>query len=248
MDQVRLSVSGARADLTLARPGRHNAITPVMLAEVAQACGQVAEAGCDVVVVWGEGSDFSVGYDLDAFEGEGAADGARLGGEAVDALVDLEAVTVAAVQGWAVGGGAALAAACDLRVGEPGTTIRIPEVPLGIPLGWGAVPMLVADLGPSITKDLVMTGRDMDADEALARGFLARLAPEDALEAGVEALVGQLLATAPGPLRSTKQQVAAAADIARTGPEDAARLREAVSDPSFRNVFERYVERVRGSR
>ena len=246
MEPVDLMVNGRVARLTLNRPDRHNALDIATLSGIPVACRDATAAGVDVLVLAGRGIDFSVGFDLDALVEGSVDDGARLGAVAVDALVDMEAITIARLQGWVVGGGAALAAACDLRVGDPTFRMRIPEVSLGIPMGWGAVPLLVSELGPSLTKDLVMTGRDMESEEAAARGLLSRLMPEGGLDAGVEALVERLLAMPPGPLRATKAQVAESAAVARTGEADAARLAEAVADPGFADRFRSYLDDVRG--
>jgi enoyl-CoA hydratase/carnithine racemase len=244
MDHVMLTVEGRRAQLRLARPERRNALTSAMLRRLADLCGEIPE-DVDVVVLGVEGDDFSVGFDLDELGDTDVTDGATEGARAVAALRDLEAVTVARLHGWVVGGGAALAAACDFRVGDPTMRVRIPEVSLGIPLGWGATPLLVAELGPALTKDLVMTGRDMGADEAFQRGFLTRLADEDHLDAEVERLVSRLLEVPRGPLRATKVQVAEAAAILRSGESDSQRLIEAVESPGFSSVFADYRSRIR---
>ncbi|MEX0757011.1 MAG: enoyl-CoA hydratase/isomerase family protein [Acidimicrobiia bacterium] len=246
MENVAWSVHGRLATIALQRPDRHNAITSDMLRAITAACIEIeASAEVDVVVLEGRGPNFSVGFDLDEIETGNTADGAVAGSEAITALLDLGAVTVARLHGWVVGGGAALAAACDLRVGDPTVTIKIPEVPLGIPLGWGAMPLLVAEMGPSATKDLVMTGRDMGADEAYSRGLLTRLAGEAELDTEVDRVVAELLAVPVGPLRLTKQQANTAAAVIRTGDEDAARLIEAVTSDDFGEVFQRYLQRVR---
>lgn len=217
-----------------------------MLEGIAAACRSVADSSVDVAVLSASGTSFSVGFDLDEIAGGGTPEGAYAGARAIEALLNLEVVTIARLSGWVVGGGAALAAACDFRVGDPSVVFRIPEVPLGIPLGWGAMPLLVAELGPSLAKDLVMTGRDMTADEAYARGMLTRLASEGELDQVLEDLVQSLLAVPPGPMRTTKKQVAAVAPIARTGQTDAERLIAALESPEFVEVFGRYLERVRG--
>lgn len=241
MDQVSLTVEGRTAFLILDRPERRNALTSGMLGSMVEACSTISDSGADVVVLSGAGDDFSVGFDLEEIA-SGESDGAGLGGRAVESLLDLEAITVARLSGWVVGGGAALAAACDLRVGDPTVRIRIPEVRLGIPLGWGAVPLLVAELGPAVTRDLVMTGRDMDAGEAAGLGFLNRLVAGGGLDEEVDALVGRLLEVPAGPLRTTKAQVAEAAAILRTAEADRRRLLEAVRSPEFLHVFRRYRE------
>jgi enoyl-CoA hydratase/carnithine racemase len=245
MDHVSWVIEGHLARLRLTRPDRRNAITSAMLDAVVAACRDISESDADVVVFSAEGPSFSVGFDLDEIAAGHTPDGAYAGSRAIEALLDLPAVTIAAVRGWVVGGGAALAAACDLRVGDPTAVVRIPEVQLGIPLGWGAMPLLVAELGPSVAKDLVLTGRDMGADEAHMRGFLTRLAPEGALMEEVEALATRLLAAPSGPVRATKLQANAAAALIRTGDADAQRLIDAVTSPVFHRVFERYLARVR---
>lgn len=227
-----VDVEGRLGTITLARVARRNAITPPMLAGIIEACGAVAAAAVDVVCLRGAGPDFSVGFDLDQFA-TGSTDGAVLGGQAVAALRDLEAVTVAVLQGWVVGGGMALAGACDLRVATTDTRFRIPEVPLGIPLGWGALPVLVEEVGLAVTRDLVMTGRVLDAGQALAVGFVARVGD------GAD-LIDQLLATPAGPLRTTKRQLRAVTGSSHSGEDDAELLIAAVSDPGFAEAFARY--------
>lgn len=247
-EHIALSMDGRVARLRLDRPARGNAITSEMLDAIVAACSEIERSGVDIVVFSGSGSTFSVGFDLNEINAGQTADGAYAGARAVESLLDLRAVTLAVVRGWVVGGGAALAAACDLRIGDASTVIRIPEVPLGIPLGWGAMPLLVAELGPSLAKDLVMTGRDMGADEAHARGVLTRLVREGDLNDEVERLVARLLEVPAGPLRMTKVQANAAAAVSRTGQTDAERLVEAVSSPGFSRTFARYLEAVRSRR
>jgi enoyl-CoA hydratase/carnithine racemase len=109
--------------------------------------------------------------------------------------------------GWCVGGGLVLAAACDLRIAATDTRFSIPEVDLGIPLAWGGIPRLIREIGPALTKELVMTCREFGADEALRAGFLNRVvAPED-LDAAVDALVAQLASKATYALLATKRHV-----------------------------------------
>src|SRR5258707_437093 len=83
----------------------------------------------------------------------------QLGLRMADAVETLRAVTVAQIHGYAVGGGVVLAAACDLRVAADDAVFSIPEIELGIPLAWGGIPRLVREIGPALTKELVMTCR-----------------------------------------------------------------------------------------
>jgi enoyl-CoA hydratase/carnithine racemase len=129
-----------------------------------------------------------------------------------DALERMRAISIAAIQGWCVGGGLVLAAACDLRIAADDAHFSIPEVDLGIPLAWGGIPRLVREIGPALTKELVLTCRPFDAAEAKAAGFLNRLVPEAKLEASVLELAQSLAAKASHALFSTKMHVNAATD------------------------------------
>ena len=163
----------------------------------------------------GAGRAFSAGADLASFSGPAQGsprDAADLGREMADALEGMRALTIAAIHGWCVGGALVLAAACDLRVASDDARFSIPEVDLGIPLAWGGIPRLVREIGPALTKELVLTCRPFDADEAKAAGFLNRVVPADALEESVAELARELAAKAAHALFSTKRHVNAVTD------------------------------------
>ena len=117
-----------------------------------------------------------------------------------NAIEQMRAVTIAQLHGYAVGGGFLLAVSCDLRVAAEGTAFFIPEVELGIPLTWGGVPRMVRELGPALTKELVMTCRRFDAREAKEMRFLNRVVPADRLEAEARALAASVLAMPAVPV------------------------------------------------
>jgi enoyl-CoA hydratase/carnithine racemase len=129
-----------------------------------------------------------------------------------DALERMRALSIAAIQGWCVGGGLVLAAACDLRIAAADARFSIPEVDLGIPLAWGGIPRLVREIGPALTKELVLTCRPFDAAEAKAAGFLNRVVTADALDASALELARALAAKATHALFSTKRHVNAVTD------------------------------------
>jgi len=105
-----------------------------------------------------------------------------------------------------------LAAACDLRIASEDARFSIPEVDLGIPLAWGGIPRLVREIGPALTKELVLTCRPFDAAEAKAAGFLNRLVPATELEKTALELAGSLAAKASHAIFSTKRHVNAVTD------------------------------------
>jgi enoyl-CoA hydratase/carnithine racemase len=119
----------------------------------------------------------------------------------------MRAVTIAQVQGYAVGGGVVLMAVCDLRVAAEDASFFIPEIDLGIPLAWGGIPKLVREIGPAMTKELVMTCRRFSPMEAKAIGFIIRVVPPAKLQTEVEELARELLAKPSVPVAITKEHV-----------------------------------------
>lgn len=202
--------------LALNRPEKLNPLSTEAMEEIIVAARWFdAQSTVKVVTVRGNGRVFSAGADTSAF---GSPDGpissshtpreaADTGRRMADAVEAMRAVTVARIQGWCVGGGLVLAAACDLRIAASGTTFSIPEVDLGIPLAWGGIPRLIREIGPALTKELVMTCRPFAADEALRAGFLNRVVAPEALDNEVDGLVSQLASKSTYALLATKRHV-----------------------------------------
>jgi enoyl-CoA hydratase/carnithine racemase len=144
-----------------------------------------------------------------------------------------------------------LAAACDLRVAADDARFSIPEVDLGIPLAWGGIPRLVREIGPALTKELVLTCRPFDAAEAKAAGFLNRVVPADELDASVLALARSLAAKASHALFSTKRHVNAVTDQmvgTMRSWSDADGLVTAFSDPECADARRAYLRARRERR
>jgi enoyl-CoA hydratase/carnithine racemase len=246
----------AVATLLLDRPDRLNALSAVLLSDIVEACHRLdAMTDVRVVVVRGAGRTFSAGFDLDDFRGletdASPRDTADLGRRAAEALTDVRPLTIAAIHGHCVGGGLVLAAACDLRIAAEGTRFSIPEVDLGIPLAWGGIPRLTRELGPAITKELVLTCRPFDAAEALALRFLNRVVPADELVPTAEELAAELAAKPAFALRATKTHVNAVMDeIAGVGrnASDADSLIASRHDPESLEASRRYLATRRSSR
>ena len=134
-------------------------------------------------------------------------EGADVGRRMAEAIETMRAVTVARLHGHVVGGGVVLASACDLRVAAEDARFSIPEVDLGIPLAWGGIPRLVREIGPALTKELVMTCRPFGAEEARAAGFLNTVVPAARLDQAVDDLVELLLTKSALTLAATKAHV-----------------------------------------
>ncbi len=241
------------ATMMLNRPERLNALSRDTLREITQACRWIDEtATIKAVVVRGAGRAFCAGFDLDDFSSPAMdaspRDNADLGRVAAEALTDCRPLTVAALHGHVVGGGLVLAAACDIRFAADDVRFSIPEVDLGIPLAWGGIPRLVHELGPAITKELVLTCRPFDADEAMALHFVNRVVPADQLVAESEAMAAELASKPTFSLRATKTHVnAVMEDIAgtRRNANDADTLAAALSDKESRDFGRQYLKSKR---
>ncbi len=227
-DSIELRAEPPRAWLALNRPERLNAVGATMMREVVEAVHWLdREQDIRLVVLSGNGRAVSAGAALrdastaDAAPGGGGWAARREVGQRglrmINALEQMRAITIAQVHGYAIGGGILLMAACDLRVVAEGTVFSIPEVEIGLPLAWGGIPRLVREIGPAMTKELVMTCRRFSAAEAKALGMINRLVPQDRLEAEVESLAAELLCMPGGPLIITKDQVNAASERMASG-------------------------------
>ena len=208
---LEVAVEGAIGSLWLNRPQRLNALSVEVLRELAGAARWFDEQdGVRVVLVGGRGRAFCAGADLDGFPAvadAGVRQAADLGRLMAEAIEGMRAVTVARIQGWCVGGGLVLAAACDLRVAGASARFSIPEIDLGVPLAWGGIPRLVREIGPALTKELVITCREFSPQEAQAAGFLNRVVTDGELDAVVQALAAQVAAKPAMPVIATKRHV-----------------------------------------
>ncbi len=226
---IKVEIDGALGRLTLNRPERLNAMGATMLQELAEAARWFdTHRELRVVIVSGAGRAFCAGADLKDSPAVSAApapgsswlfrrEAGQYGLRAADALEQMRAVTIAQVHGYAVGGGVVLTAVCDLRVVADDAWFFIPEVDLGLPLGWGGIPRLAREIGPAMTKELVMTCRRFGAAEAKAIGFVNRVVPADRLAAETEALARELAAKPSVPVVITKEHVNAITRAATAG-------------------------------
>lgn len=248
-ENLRIEEFGRVATVSLHRPQKLNALSRDLLAEIVEVSHWLdARDDLRVVIVRGEGGNFSAGFDLNDFASVSTSmsprDAADLGRRATEALARVPQITLAAVEGHCVGGGLVLVGACDLRYAASTARFRVPEVDLGIPLAWGGIPRLVREIGPALTKELVLTCRPFDAAEAASIGFLNGVLEPDALTAHVEAVAVQLAGKPQYALRTTKQQVEAVMDeIASTARNttDADVLVYAMHDPESREAGHRYL-------
>lgn len=210
-DLLRVEDRKGIRTVTLNRPERRNALNRALCRELDQVLKDTAaDTECAVVVLRGAGPSFCGGADLrdldERLQGGWPEQRRANSGwqQLLDDLETLPQVTVAGLHGHVVGGGVLLALACDLRVASPDVVWTVPEVALGVPLTWAGIPRLVREIGVARARELVMTCRPVDAEEAREVGLVHRLAEPEGLDAAVDELAGALATSPRGALQATK--------------------------------------------
>ena len=219
--QLRCEISGAAALLQLNRPERRNAFSAELMREMIACAGDLsARRDIDAVIVSGAGGAFSAGADLkDTSRWAGGAplleqrEIAGLGQRMARAWEELPQITIAAIEGYAVGGGLALAVALDWRVMARDAFVSLPEISLGIPLTWGTLPRLVNLVGPARAKRLAILGERTSAEAALAMGLVDQVCDPGQAALSASAIAGQVLQKPRHSVRMTKETVNAYASI-----------------------------------
>ena len=170
------------------------------------------------VILTGAGDKaFAAGADIKEMVEKSEAQALEFGrlGHAVTAAVEgLPQPTIAAVNGYAFGGGCELVLACDIRLASDRAQFSQPEVGLGIPPGWGGTQRLPRLIGPGRAAELIFTGRRVAAEEALRIGLVNAVYPTDRLLPEAETLARTIAANSPRAIRAAKQAMA----VAFTGP------------------------------
>lgn len=216
MEHLRIERDGAIARLTLSRPDAQNALSVALMRELEQAARAFADdAEARVVVIAGEGPSFSVGADLRDPERHASRAEPRLvrqrherlGATMIRSLREVPQLTIAAVHGYALGGGACIASACDFRVAAHGAKVGYPEIDLGLNLMWVALPLLVHLVGPARAKRIAILGEKLDPDTLAAWGFFDDVVAADRLADAVDAMARRYADKAPIPAQMIKRSV-----------------------------------------
>lgn len=198
--------------LTINRPQAMNAMNSKVLEELSHAVEKVsADSSVKALVITGAGDKaFVAGADIaemkDMVPPE-ALEFARKGHALMDAIENMEKPVIAAVNGFALGGGCELALACDMRIASKRARFGQPEIKLGITLGWGGTRRLTALIGPAKAKELIFTGAIIDADEALRIGLVNRVVEPEKLMDEALSLAGELAEKSPLTLKLAKRLV-----------------------------------------
>lgn len=212
---IDFSRQGAVALLRYDRGGKANALSMEAIEALADAARKLAEDdSVSVAVLTGTHKLFSAGVDLedDRIWRAGATEAERrramaVGGEMCALWAGLPQVTIAAVEGAAIGGGGILAMANDFRILAEGAFFRFPEVRLGMTFGWGGLASLASLVGASVTKRLLFTGQRVEADQAFAMGLCEEVVAKGGAVDRAMALAEEIAQCPQLALRMTKRSV-----------------------------------------
>jgi enoyl-CoA hydratase len=210
-----LTLEGRVATLTVNRPNVRNALDTETVEEMHRALAEVAEARAAVLIVTGAGEKaFVSGADIGAIRSRGRDDALRsINSRLMSALENHDAVSIAAVNGYALGGGCELALACDLRIAAANAVFGLPEPSLGIIPGAGGTQRLPRIVGLGRAKEMILTGARWDAEKALAFGLVSEVVPIGKLLAAARDMAERVLALGPLALRLAKSALNASAQM-----------------------------------
>lgn len=212
-EALRLTLENDVATLALDRPEKRNALNQAMWSALPEAVAAVeADPAIKVLLLTGSGGHFAAGADIGEFEAvyatrKTAAAYSRDIAAAVDALAGLSKPTIARIQGACVGGGMALALACDLRMAAQDAKLGITPGKLGLMYSLADTKRLVDAVGGAAAKDLLFSGRIVSADEALAIRLVGSLHAPEALDAAVQEKAAAIAAASQWSARKTKAVV-----------------------------------------
>ena len=211
-ENIRVERDGDRATVVVSRPDKLNALNARTIGELDAAFRELgADDGVRGVVITGEGEKaFVAGADIAELARMGSIDGIGVSRQGQDAFRRLERMgkpVVAAVNGYALGGGMELALACHLRVASEKARFGLPEVKLGIIPGYGGTVRLPRIVGRGRALEMILTGEMVDARRALDMGLVNRVVPPEETRSAAEELLGTILANGPIALRFALEAV-----------------------------------------
>lgn len=217
---VKVDIADRIALVTFDRGDGLNALSAAVMRELTETARSLGrDTRVSAVVLTGTATIFSAGADLKDPELASRdkvgllerREALKLGPDLCRAWEEIEAITISAVEGFCVGGGVALAVACDWRVAGRSAHFRLPEVPLGMNMSWQSNPRITSLIGPARAKRFVILGEKLDATTADAWGLVDEVTDDGAARDGALALAEKVAALPPVPVRMSKQAIDVAA-------------------------------------
>jgi enoyl-CoA hydratase/carnithine racemase len=198
-ERVRLEIDGAIATITNNNPEKHNAFDDAMDLALFEILGELKERRDIRAVIWrAEGKSFSSGRDVAAIGGEQVTlthhELMSRGHRGILQITEIEAPIIVAMKGWTIGGSFQRALICDIRIAAEGARMMLPEVNHGVIPDTGGMGRLYQICGHGVVSDMVLTGRPMQADEALHHGVVSRIVTEAALDSTAREMAEKIAA------------------------------------------------------
>ena len=251
-ETLTLTLEGTIATITLNRPEKRNAISTQMIDDLRAALGEIEASPAQVGIITGAGKAFCSGMDLDALqalaaqsEAQNLEDSRRMAGM-FRAIWAFPKALIAAVNGPAVAGGTGIATLCDFTLAAPEAKFGYAEVRIGFIPALVSV-FLVRQIGEKQARDLLLTGRVIDAQEALRLGLVNEVVMPAKLMPRAQELAAALAANSPASIRRTKELLrdSAAAQVDRDLDRAIAENVKIRSTPDFREGLASFLEKRR---
>ncbi len=217
---VSITKTEGVATVAFDRGDQLNALSSDLMTELTNAARALKDdLSVHAIVLTGNNHTFSAGADLSDAKLAARREASlleqrqlvRLGPDMCQAWEDLEQMTIVALENFCIGGGVALALACDFRIAGQSTHLRLPEVPLGMNMSWHSLPRLATLVGPARAKQFTVLGEKLFADEALAWGMIERVTADGEALTAAQEMARKIAGLPPIPVRMSKQAINAAA-------------------------------------
>ncbi len=246
---VELEVKGQVGILTINRPEALNALNDQVIAQLGEMLDSIDLNAIRCLIVTGAGpKSFVAGADIGQMSGLSKAEGeafGKLGNDVFRKLETLPIPTIAAVNGFALGGGCELAMSCDIRLASEKALFGQPEAGLGITPGFGGTQRMARLVGPGKAKELIYTARNIKAPEALQIGLVQAVYPPEELMAEAEKMASRIAGNAPIAVRACKKAIN---DGLQVGMDEAIVIEEKLFGSCFetkdqRNAMSAFLEK-----
>jgi enoyl-CoA hydratase len=248
--KIHLSVQDGIASILIDRPEARNAMTWSMYNELAAICKEISnDPNVRVATFRGAGGEaFVAGTDIEQFQSFGSAEDGVAYEKTIDERIGqierLPMPTIAIVEGWTIGGGLAIAAACDLRIATPKSTFGVPIArTLGNCLSIGNLARVVAGFGAGRAKRMLILAETISAEEAKSCGFVAEIAEPGAIEATAAEMCARLMKHAPLTMRASKEGIRRIINEGLLQDEDL--IRACYGSKDFKIGVEAFLEKKR---
>ena len=235
--------------LTIDRPEALNALNGELISEISQTLKEISSADLRCLIITGGGTkSFVAGADIAEMrhlDPAGAQEYSRTGNALMDAIDDFPAPVIAAVNGYALGGGFELALACDIRLASENAVFAFPEVGIGILPGYGGIKRIVSLIGEGRAKELLFTARRINAAEALSLGIVNSIHPSADLLPEALKIAARIAANAPRGVQNAKKAANYCTELSaqRFTDVEAALFKECFGKEDQRNAMSAFVEK-----